>query len=47
MNQEIYCEIVGKAVGLFKNKVEIEVDFGQEKAGLEVAIPWLTIKVRL
>lgn len=32
MSQEVYCEIVGKAVGFFKNKVEIEVDFGQEKA---------------
>lgn len=31
MSQEVYCEIVGKAAGFFRNKVEIEVDFGQEK----------------
>ena len=30
MSQEIYCEIVGKSVGFFKSKVEIEIDFGQE-----------------
>jgi len=32
MAREIYCEIVGKSTGFFKNKVEIEVDFGQEKS---------------
>jgi len=32
MSQEVYCEIVGKAVGFFRSKVEIEVDFGQEKS---------------
>ncbi len=32
MKREVYCEIVGKAAGFFKNKVEIEVDFGQEKS---------------
>ena len=31
MTREIYCEILGTATGLFKNKVQVEVDFGQEK----------------
>lgn len=30
MKREIYCELVGKSTGIFKVKVEIEVDFGQE-----------------
>ena len=29
--QEVYCELVGKAAGIFGGKVTIEVDFGQEK----------------
>lgn len=35
MSQEVYCEVVGKEVGLFKKKVEVEVDMGQEKGWLE------------
>lgn len=37
MPQEIYCEIVGKEVGILKKKIEVEVDFGQEKGWLERA----------
>ena len=29
--QEIYCEVVSKQVGLLKKKVQIEVDFGNPK----------------
>ncbi len=30
MSREIYCELVGKVVGVFGHKVQVEVDFGQE-----------------
>ncbi len=35
MSQEVYCEVVGKEVGLLKKKIEVEVDMGQEKGWLE------------
>lgn len=35
MAKEVYCEIVGKAKGLFGQKVEIDVDFGQKKGFFE------------
>ena len=35
MQYEVYCEIVGKEVGLLKKKVEITIDFGQEKGWVE------------
>ena len=39
MSQERYCEVVGKAVGFFNNKVEVKVDFGQEVKWHEVHNP--------
>ncbi len=35
MSLEVYCEIVGKEVGLLKKKVEVNVDFGEAKGWIE------------
>ena len=34
---EVYCEIVGTAVGFIKTKVQVSVDFGQDKGLFERA----------
>jgi len=35
MSNEVYCEVVGKEVGILNKKVEITVDFGQAKGWVE------------
>lgn len=35
MSREIYCEIVGREVGLLKKKVEVNIDFGEAKGWIE------------
>lgn len=38
MSQEVYCEVVGKEVGLLRIKVEVSVDFGEAKGWVESLI---------
>ncbi|GAB2197058.1 hypothetical protein [Sessilibacter sp. MAH4] len=35
MMQEVYCEVVGRSVGLIKKKIEINVDFGESIGWIE------------
>lgn len=41
MTHEIYCEIFGKSVGIFKSKIKIEIDFGQKNGSHGAGNPLL------